>query len=167
MRVLISEMDVHGRRLLEQTLRLEGYEVFSAEAGTPLGNLVYKLRPDLVLLNVFFSQRIGKEPLQQIRVRRHEGSDPVVYVSCMGQCDDEEFVSMRHEAGAAAFDRLSSKAKILIVEAIQQLCATLIQLRRWAASSSTFAMKRCFSLDQFGNHSLHGLLIHPPCAHPA
>lgn len=159
MRILISEMDVHGRRLLEQTLRLEGYEIFSAEAGKPLGSLVYRLRPNLVLINVFFSQRLGKEPLQQIRVRREEGRDPVVYVSCMGQCDDEKFVATPPSAG---FDRLPSKAKILIVDTIQQLCATLIQLRRWTASSSAFTMKRCFSLDQFGNRPLHGLLLRAP-----
>lgn len=167
MRILIAEMDVYGRRLLEQTLRLEGYEVFNAEAGRTVGSLIYKLRPDLVLMNVFYSQRGGKEPLKQIRVRRNEGKDPVVFVSCMGQCDEEQFLAVEHEAGTSGFDRLPSQAKMLIVETIQQLCAAMIQIKRWAGHGAGFAMKRCFSLDQLGSHPLQGLLSHSPCAHPA
>jgi hypothetical protein len=53
------------------------------------------------------------------------------------------------------------------VETIQQLCAAMIQVKRWASHGAGFAMKRCFSLDQLGSHPLQCLLSLPSCAHPA
>lgn len=167
MRILIAEKDPYGRRLLEQTLRMEGYEVFIAEAGKQARNQLYRLRPDLVLMNVFHSQRNGREPLKQIRVRCNEGKDPVIFVSCMGQCDEMYFLDGSSQADISMFDHLPSKMKMLIVDTIQQLCAAVNQFKRWARNGAGFAMKLSFSLDELETHPLQGILYCPTRLHRA
>lgn len=167
MRILIAEKDPYGRRLLEQTLRMEGYDVIIADAGKQARKQLYTLRPDLVLMNVFHAQRTGREPLKQIRVRCNEGKDPVIFVSCLGQCDEAYFLDDSRTAAMPKFDSLPSKMKMLIVETIQQLCAVVNQFKRWARNGAGFAMKLSFSLDELHTHPLQGILYCPTRPHRA
>ncbi len=53
MHILIAEINLNGRRMLDRILKMEGYEVSVAESGNHARNLLQEARPDIVLMNVF------------------------------------------------------------------------------------------------------------------
>lgn len=143
MRVLIAERDPFGRRLLEQVLRLEGYEIFVAGCAKGAKRMVRELRPDIVLMNVFYPLHPGSEPLAQIKVRCNHGADPALLVSCMGKCD-----RLVARTGASIFDRLPSNLKIRVVDRILRLCYALKQFKRRSAGQCKLKVDGMFSLNE-------------------
>lgn len=149
MRVLIAEKDPNGRRLLEQVMRLEGYEVFLAECGKGVKRMVRELKPDIVLLNVFYPLNSGAEALDRIKVRCNWRAEPALLVTCVGKCDE-----LAGQGGTSIFDRLPSNLKIRIVERIQRLCSGFKQIKRRSSGGGGFAVERMFSLNELDAHRL-------------
>lgn len=154
MRILIVEKDPVGRRLLEQMMRMEGYEVFILERNKQAINLINEIRPDIVLMNVFNPLQSGTEPLEQIKIRCNEKLDPVIYVTCMGRCDGMDFMADMSDSTPSLFDRLPAKLKMHIVDNIQRLCIALKQLKRWAGEGRSFSLEKTFSMDELESYSL-------------
>lgn len=154
MRILIAEKDPVGRRLLEQMMRMEGYEVFTPDRAQPVKALINEIRPDIVLANVFNPLQSGTEPLEQIRIRCNEGPDPVIYVTCIGRCNGLDFMVEPNEAAPSLFDRLPTKLKMHIVDNIQRLCIALKLLKRRATRSVNFSLEKTFSIEELESYSL-------------
>ena len=146
MRILIAEKDENGRRLLERVMRMEGYEVFIAECGKRAKRLIKKIRPDIVLMNVFHPLPSGSESLEQIKVLCKNGPNPVICVTCMAKCDKRVLKAKRDESGDSMFDVLPSGLKIRIVERIQRLCVGLERFKRWSGKEKGLSLEKTFSL---------------------
>ena len=113
MRIIVAENDRNGRRFLDRMLRLEGHEVIVADCGKQLMRLLGEIRPDMVLMNVFHSLHGGNPPAGKISVGRADGDGPVVFVNCMGECEQlGQFVAEGNGACDTLFDRLPLKARI-------------------------------------------------------
>jgi len=149
MRVLIVEKDPFGRRLLEQIIRLEGYEVFIAECAKGAKRMARELRPDVMLMNVFYPLHADSEPLEQIKVRCNKSADPSLLVSCMGKCD-----RLSARSGASIFDRLPSNLKIRIVDRILRLCYGLKQFKRKSVGQCRLKVDSIFSLNDLESQRL-------------
>lgn len=153
MRILIAEKDPNGRRLLEQMMRMEGYEVFVTKLGKQARSLISELKPDIILMNVFSPLQSGKEPLEQVKICCKEGMESTIYVTCIGQCTELNMDDV-HESSHSLFDHLPTRLKINIVERIQRLCVALKQLKRWLVTQSGFSLERTFSLDELETYAL-------------
>ena len=149
MRVLIVEKDPNGRRLLEQLIRLDGYEVFIAECAKGAKRMVRELRPDIFLMNVFYPLHADSEALEQIKVRCNKGSNPSLLVSCMGKCD-----RLIGRTGASIFDRLPSNLKIRIVDRILRLCFGLKQFKRRSVGQCRLKVDSLFTLNELESQLL-------------
>ena len=73
--IMIVDDDMHIGNMLEETLRLEGYEVTRAYSGTEALMVLKNVRPDLILLDLMLPGLTGEEILPLI-----EGI-PVIIVS--------------------------------------------------------------------------------------
>lgn len=73
--IMIVDDDIHIGNMLEETLRLEGYEVTRAYSGTEALMVLKNERPDLILLDLMLPGLTGEELLPMI-----EGI-PVIVVS--------------------------------------------------------------------------------------
>lgn len=154
MRILIAEKDPVGRRLLEQMMRMEGYEIFLLDRNKQTKNLINEIKPDVVLMNVFNPLQSGAEPLEQIKIRCNGEADPVIYVTCLGQCNGLDLMGEMTESTLSLFDRLPSTLKIHIVDNIQRLCIALKQLKRWAGKGRGQYLEKIFSMDELESYSL-------------
>lgn len=154
MRILIAEKDPNGQRLLEQMMRLEGYEVFMARPGRQAKNLISELEPDIILMNVFNPLQAGNEPLERVRICCNEGKDSTLYVTCIGQCNALNSTDDTCESSHSLFDHLPASLKMNIVERIQRLCIALKQLKRWLVTQSGFSLEKTFSLDELESFAL-------------
>jgi len=153
MRILIAEKDPNGRRLLEQMMRMEGYEVFVAHGVKQARNLIGELKPDIILMNVFSPLQSGKEPLEQVKVCCKEDTESTIYVTCIGQCNELN-IDDAFEPSHSLFDHLPTRLKINIVERIQRLCIALKQLKRWLVSQTGFSLERTFALEELESYAL-------------
>ena len=113
-----------------------------------LKKLIRNVRPDIILMNVFYPLHAGSEPLDQIRVHCNGGAEPVVFVTCAGRCW-EQLVSAPSETPNARFDKLPSGLKIRVVEKIQRLCAELIRCKRRSGKKTGLPISKTFSLNEF------------------
>ena len=73
--ILIVDDDMHIGNMLEETLRLEGYDVSRAYSGTEALMVLNSLRPDLILLDLMLPGLTGEELLPLIK------GIPVIIVS--------------------------------------------------------------------------------------
>lgn len=73
--ILIVDDDMHIGNMLEETLRLEGYDVSRAYSGTEALMVLNNLRPDLILLDLMLPGLTGEELLPLIK------GIPVIIVS--------------------------------------------------------------------------------------
>ena len=99
-RVLIVEDEPHIVLSLEFLLGRAGYEVTSAGDGEAGLELVRRLRPDVVLLDVMLPRRNGYEVCQTIKSDPELRGTPVVMLSAKGQ---EVEVLKGLELGAASY----------------------------------------------------------------
>jgi len=161
MRILIAERDPVGRRLLEQMMRMEGYEVFILDRKNGTKNLINKIKPDIILMNMFNPLQSGTEPLEQIKIRCNQGQDPVIYVSCMGRCEGLDSITNFNDTTPSLFDRLPAALKIHIVGNIQRLCIALKQIKRCAGKGIRLSLEKTFSMDELESYSLISLMRAP------
>lgn len=158
MRIFIVEKDPVGRRLLEQMMRMEGYEVFTFHHGAHAKNLIQEIRPDIVLMNVFSPLQSGAEPLEKIKLRCNEATDPVIFVTCLGQCDGWGNMSDVYDSNVSLFDSLPSRLKMHIVDNIQRLGISLKQIKRRSRKGLDTNMEKTFSMDELESYSLMSVM---------
>ena len=82
--ILIVDDDMHIGNMLEETLRLEGYEVSRAYSGTEALMVLNNSRPDLILLDLMLPGLTGEELLTHI-----PKETPVIAVSAKSSVDDK------------------------------------------------------------------------------
>jgi DNA-binding response OmpR family regulator len=99
-RVLIIEDEPHIVLALEFFLQREGFETATATDGEVGLELVRRLRPDVVLLDIMLPRRNGYEVCQAIKADRALADIPVIMLSARGQ---EVEVVKGLELGAAAY----------------------------------------------------------------
>jgi CheY-like chemotaxis protein len=150
MHILIAEKNLNGRRILNRILKMEGYEVAIAESGSQALDLLKKIRPDMVLMNVFQCMYSSNDAAQagKISVKRcDEEPMPVLLVTCSRGGDNlAEFMSSNDPYCDAAFDLLPAKVKSDIMNKIQQLCAALRLCSRFSSPEAGFNWQRFSSL---------------------
>jgi DNA-binding response OmpR family regulator len=86
--ILIVEDQEGFRRIYEDLLTHEGYEVITAEDGEKGWRLSRERQPDLVLLDLGLPVMDGFEVLRRLREEETTRSIPVVIFSVMGEQQD-------------------------------------------------------------------------------
>ena len=98
--VLLVEDEPHIVLALEFLLQREGYATAAASDGESGLDLVRRLRPDVVLLDIMLPARNGYEVCRAIKADPELRSIPVIMLSAKGQ---EVEVQKGLELGAAAY----------------------------------------------------------------
>ena len=80
--ILIVDDDMHIGNMLEETLRLEGYEVSRAYSGTEALMVLNNTRPDLILLDLMLP---GIDGYQVCREIRSKNPTPIIMLSAKGE----------------------------------------------------------------------------------
>lgn len=144
MHILIAEKDLNGRRMLNQMLKMEAYQVSVAESGSHAMNLLKEVDPDIVLMNVFQCiHSPDAPPTGKLTVLNKDKSKPVLLVTCGAGCEDlSEFMATKSQHSDAVFDFLPTKVKSGIMDRIQQLCSALRQCSRMSSPEADFNWKR-------------------------
>lgn len=86
-RILIVEDEQSIQKLLEFTLKQEGYEVFLADDGEQAIEQVLKRQPDLVLLDLMLPKIDGMEVCKTLR--RQEIEVPIIMLTAKGEEADK------------------------------------------------------------------------------
>jgi len=86
--ILIVEDQEGFRRIYEDLLSYEGYEVLTAEDGEKGWKLAHEKRPDLILLDLGLPVKDGFEVLRLLKGEETTKSIPVVIFSVMGEQQD-------------------------------------------------------------------------------
>lgn len=82
--ILVVDDEPPIREMIGDLLRDEGYNVAYAGSGSGMLQLLEKVQPDLVLLDLMMPNGDGREALQAMQARPQWRSIPVVVVSGMG-----------------------------------------------------------------------------------
>jgi DNA-binding response OmpR family regulator len=86
--ILIVEDQEGFRRIYEDLLTHEGYEVLTAEDGEKGWRLSHERKPDLILLDLGLPVMDGFEVLRRLKGEEATRSIPVVIFSVMGEQQD-------------------------------------------------------------------------------
>lgn len=79
--IMIIDDDIHIGNMLEETLKLEGYEVLRAYSGTEALMVLEKQKPDLLLLDLMLPGMNGEELLPKVK------SIPTIILSAKSNID--------------------------------------------------------------------------------
>lgn len=82
-RILIVEDDVHINRLIQQNLKLVGYECVGVENGKEMQEALRENRFDLILLDVMLPGMSGFSLIE------HCKGIPAIFVNARGELDDK------------------------------------------------------------------------------
>jgi DNA-binding response OmpR family regulator len=96
-RVLLAEDDITMVSLLTTLLKLEGFEVFAADAEMDIPELVQREAPDVLLLDVHLGRQNGMDILKALRKSKNTRGVHVIMSSGMNLRED----CLQH--GASAF----------------------------------------------------------------
>ncbi len=87
-KVLIVDDDAINRKVLENQLRAEDYQILLAEDGVSGLKLFKEARPDIVLLDLMMPRMSGLEVLNEIR-KTHSSADlPIIILTAKNQIND-------------------------------------------------------------------------------
>lgn len=96
-RILIIDDDPILSHLLETVLRVEGMEVATANSGQAGIEVMYRMKPDLVLLDIMMPEVDGWETTRRIR---QVADVPIIVISALSRTED---IIRSLEAGADDF----------------------------------------------------------------
>ena len=86
-RILIAEDEMSLNDLLQDALRMNGYETISAKHGLEALRLTREEKPDLVILDINMPQIDGFEVLEKLR--KENNNVPVIVLTARDQKDDK------------------------------------------------------------------------------
>lgn len=86
-RVLVAEDSPEIAKLMELTLRIEGYEILQAYDGIQALELARMHRPDLILLDVMMPGLNGFEVAQQLKTDAETADIPIIFVTAKHELD--------------------------------------------------------------------------------
>ncbi|PQV64545.1 response regulator receiver modulated diguanylate cyclase [Abditibacterium utsteinense] len=86
-RVLVAEDSPEIAKLMELTLRMEGYEVLQAFDGLQALELARNERPDLILLDVMMPGLNGFEVAQELKKDAETADIPIIFVTAKHELD--------------------------------------------------------------------------------
>ena len=81
--VLIVDDEAPNRKLLEQLLPLEGYQVISAADGVEALNAVETQRPDMILLDVMMPELDGFEVAKKLKANKDTAGIPIIMLTAL------------------------------------------------------------------------------------
>ena len=88
-RIVVIEDDPNILTLISQTLRREGYEVFTASDGTEGLRKVKENNPQLVVLDISLPGLDGYQVCHQLRTEQATSQLPVIMVTAMSRPSDQ------------------------------------------------------------------------------
>lgn len=115
MRILVVDDDTLNRFLLVHMLEQQGYmDTFEAENGVEAIELVERLQPDLILLDVVMPEMDGYEVATQLKKMAGDIYLPIIFITAL---EDEDSLARCLEVGgddfvAKPFDKVILAAKI-------------------------------------------------------
>jgi len=87
-KILVVDDDPSALRLISYTLRVEGYEVVTAENGSQALAAVAQEYPALVVLDVMMPGMSGLEVCHRLRASPHTAHMPILMLSAKGKVED-------------------------------------------------------------------------------
>ena len=87
-RVLVVDDNEDNRRIVQEILRLRGFEVETAADGPLALEAIERNRPDAVLLDVMMPSMSGMEVLDRIKANPQSASIPVIMVTAKAGDED-------------------------------------------------------------------------------
>jgi DNA-binding response OmpR family regulator len=120
--ILIVEDQLGFRRIYEDVLAGDGYEVLMAEDGEKGWEMARERRPDLVLLDLGLPKMDGFEVLRRIREDHETHGIPVIIFSVMGE---EKDIKRALEMGANDYTVKGFYTPRQILSKIKGLIATI------------------------------------------
>ena len=100
-KILIVEDDDFLRNLLSKKLKEDGHEVEQAESGEKGVDMLPKVKPDLLVLDLLLPSLHGLEVLSWLKEQEGDLADiPVIVLSNLG---NEEDIEKAYEIGAKDF----------------------------------------------------------------
>lgn len=84
-KILIIEDTVSLREQIEFTLRMEGYEVFTAENGREGVRLALQLKPDLILCDIVMPEMDGYDVILSLKGFDKLFSTPFIYITALSE----------------------------------------------------------------------------------
>ena len=99
-RVVIIDDDEAIRSLLEEVLRHDGHETFTAANGKAGIKLVREKDPDLLITDIFMPEQEGVETIQEARAIAPDV--PVIAISGGGRFQQYNLLKLAETLGAAA-----------------------------------------------------------------
>jgi CheY-like chemotaxis protein len=119
-KILIAEDERDIRDLVAFTLRFAGHEVFPATNGEEAVDLVPKVNPDLILMDVRMPRMTGYEACRVLKADPDLRHIPVIFLSAKGQ---ESEIQQGLDAGAEEYllkpfapDQLTNRVKDILVK---------------------------------------------------
>jgi len=88
-RVLIADDDGTTRRLLARVLRKQGWEVIEAADGRQALERIFRMEPDLVILDVMMPKMDGYEVCRKMRSSLRTGRIPVIMLTAKDDLESE------------------------------------------------------------------------------
>ncbi|MFZ5916733.1 MAG: response regulator transcription factor [Chloroflexota bacterium] len=119
-KILVAEDEKDIRELVSITMKLAGYQVFTASDGAEALDMVTQIMPDLILMDVRMPKMTGYEACVAIKKIPQVQDIPVVFLSAKGQ---ETEIQQGLAAGAVAYvlkpfapTELTAQIKALLAE---------------------------------------------------
>lgn len=88
-KILVVDDEPNMLRLGEYALKLEGYEILTAENGATALNRIQTEHPDLVILDVMLPDISGIEVCRQLRANPKTANLPIIILSARGRVPDK------------------------------------------------------------------------------
>ncbi|UCC63092.1 MAG: response regulator [Anaerolineae bacterium] len=99
-KILVAEDDKDIRELIFFTLRLAGYDVWTASDGVEAIELAQEILPDLILMDVRMPRMTGYAACEIIKQKESLQDIPIVFLSAKGQ---EAEIQQGIDVGAEAY----------------------------------------------------------------
>ncbi len=122
--ILSIDDDADIRRLIEQILLNNGYEVITAENGKKALQLINTLRPDLILLDVMMPEMNGYDLCAKLQENKETAYIPVIFLTAL---EKEQDKAKAFSAGASDYITKPIQRKILL----DKIQACLTTKGRW------------------------------------